>query len=182
MRPLNVFSVSALLLSACTSMSGEHIDLGTDRSNSEFSDGDRSESRNAESTDEDVAGASAPATVATSAQLVGSWISPACGRRTYVRQIEFNTDGKFAAQDLVSPCPPDVVCFWSGILHTLGTYEVRNETIELKLAQPRIGGGFPFPTTLELDPTTGAPTELAPEGGRCVYSRGTATPPPRPGR
>ena len=177
MRSINVF-LFALLLSACGSVDGEDELLGTARNKSDFSDSDLGEC-NSESEGEKAVSACSPATGEASSanpgKLLGSWVSPACGQRTYVRQIEFNPNGKFVAQDLVSPCPRDVVCFWSGIIHTLGSYRVEEGTIELRPDQPRSASGLPyFPRALQMDPATAAPVEVSPEGARCVYTRGRA--------
>jgi hypothetical protein len=100
--------------------------------------------------------------------LVGSWISPSCGTREYPRSIQFKDDSTFAAEDLVSPCPPDVTCFWGGIVYTRGTYAVEEGTIFLKgESTPLVWE--PFPDELLIDPTTGSPVEQAPGGDLCHY-------------
>jgi hypothetical protein len=116
-----------------------------------------------------------PPTAPPPASLIGRWISPSCGGRTYARKIEFTTAGKFDAQDLVSPCPPKVACIWSGIVDTNGTYTVASGMIRLAPAQPGNPKAQPLPATLAIDPTTGAPLETA-GGGKCVYSKDTSKP------
>jgi hypothetical protein len=158
-RSFSVFSISALLLLAACG--GEGQDFGT--SESEISDND--------------------ALVAAPENLVGTWLSSSCGKRTYGRKIQFDLGGTFTGMDLVSPCPPDVVCFWSGIVHRKGTYTVVENTIKLAVSEPRtMSAGQPFPTELVIDRATNAPAETTPDGDYCVYVRdnpNTATPSPR---
>jgi hypothetical protein len=176
MRSVNIFSASMLLLvfSGCGSTSGEDMGLATGKSESGL-DLDRS-AESAEVAAESRFRAHAIATPRGPSegpeQLVGSWISPSCGERTYARKIQFNSDGTFGAQDLVSPCPPDVVCLWSGILYHRGSYEVLENKIRLQLSEPRSRvPAWSFPTTLEIDPATGAPMEGSADGELCVYTR-----------
>ena len=166
MRSISVFSVSMVLaLSAC-GQSGEGGAQSADSSDSD-----------AEQSAEDSAAIMAEASVTAGAEdapesLIGSWRSPSCERRVYERRIQFNTGGTFAAQDLISPCPPDVVCFWSGILHHKGTYALERTTIKLEVTEPRSSSSaWPFPTELVLDPATGGPAEVTPEGKLCSYVR-----------
>lgn len=158
-RSFSVISISALLLLAACG--GEGPDSNTDESKSS-SDG---------------------ALHAAPENLVGTWSSPSCEKRTYARKIQFDLAGSFTGMDLVSPCPPDVFCFWSGIVHRKGTYTVEESTIKLAVSGPRtMSAGQPFPTELEIDPATNAPAETTPDGGYCVYVRdnpNTAAPAPR---
>jgi hypothetical protein len=101
--------------------------------------------------------------------LVGSWSSPSCGARRYPRSLQFNGDSTFAARDLVSPCPPDVVCVWSGIVHTRGTYVVEEGTIFLNDKADPSPVIVSFPDELLVDPTTNSPVEQAPNGELCHY-------------
>lgn len=108
----------------------------------------------------------------TSAELVGEWKSPPCGARKYERRITFAKDGSFTAQDLVSPCPKGVVCVWSGIIDTKGTWKQEGNTIHLTTASQSSGPkvGSPFPTTLTFDPAKKVLTESA-DGATCSYKR-----------
>jgi hypothetical protein len=103
--------------------------------------------------------------------LIGSWVSPSCGDRTYARRIRFELNSSFAAQDLVSPCPPDVVCIWSGIVYTDGRYLITGDTIKLIASDTHTGPIVKsFPEELLIDPKTNVPVEVSPEGERCPYS------------
>jgi hypothetical protein len=149
MRSFIVFSAFALLLSAC-GPSGEEISPVT---------GDT----------EALSGAPE--------SLIGSWRSPSCEKRTYERKLQFDKSESFEAQDLVSPCPPDVVCFWSGVVHRAGTYAVVDEKIKLVVREPRTSSlGQPFPTELVIDPATSAPVEISPTGEACKYVRDAEMP------
>lgn len=102
------------------------------------------------------------------ASIEGSWISPSCGARTYPRLITFD-DGQFQATDLISPCPYGLVCIWSGIVKTLGTYAVSGDTIELTVLDGWSGKGQPLPASMTIDPATEAPAEVA-DGELCPYT------------
>jgi hypothetical protein len=101
-----------------------------------------------------------------------SWTSMACEGRAYERQIRF-TDGRFAARDLVAPCPPATLCVWSGILDRAGTWTCDRRQVRLTQdPDPRTGAPpqasqFPLPETLWLA-DDGTLTE---EGGACPYQQ-----------
>lgn len=103
--------------------------------------------------------------------VVGAWASPSCGERTYPRHIVFAPDATFQSEDLVSPCPPKVVCVWSGIVHRKGTYTVSGGNITLTLTGNPAPQGKPLPDTLGIDPATGAPFEPANGSPACTYTR-----------
>jgi hypothetical protein len=102
--------------------------------------------------------------------VAGKWSSPACGARTYERRLALEADGSFAAEDRVSPCPPNVVCVWSGIVIRRGHYAVASGAIQLAVDGTGAGPGQPLPPALSVD-ASGAPVEIAPDGKRCVYTR-----------
>jgi hypothetical protein len=81
--------------------------------------------------------------------LSGTWSSATCGKRAYERIIIVTSDGKFTADDRVSPCPPDKQCVWSGIVHRTGTW--KRVALTLALFPDDVAGkqaGEPFPSTL----------------------------------
>jgi len=81
--------------------------------------------------------------------LSGTWSSASCGKRSYERVITVTNDGKFVADDRVSPCPPGTQCVWSGIVHRKGSYE--RVALTLALFPDEVEGkqaGEPFPSTL----------------------------------
>ena len=197
MRSINVFSVSIVLMLSACGPSGEQTAFGTDRSGSPIISREPDEEAEGLSTarsgEARAAGnaalsASSQTHAATStdappANLIGSWTSPSCGERTYPRKIQFDAAGHFAAQDLVSPCPPDVVCFWSGILHHRGDYQVLETKIKLELSEPRTSTPRPFPEELLIVSSTGSLAERTPSGELCTYVRDeapTAAPLPEP--
>lgn len=106
--------------------------------------------------------------------LEGKWESPSCGSRKYPRVITFDKTGTFHADDLISPCPPNVDCVWSGIVSRQGKYAVSGTTITLTVEGPATSGpgALPFPATLDLAPT---PIEVV-DGLRCGYRQVAATP------
>lgn len=102
--------------------------------------------------------------------LVGKWMSLACGERTYPRTIDFAADATFHAEELISPCPQDVDCVWSGIIERDGTYVVADGRIALTDTSEASAAAKPLPATLEIDASSGAPVELAQGGTRCTYA------------
>jgi hypothetical protein len=112
----------------------------------------------------------ATATPGKEGSLVGSWVSASCGGRAYPRQITFAEGGSFQGADLVSPCPPNVKCVWSGIINYQGRYTALGSSITLTVQSAGTGpGGRPFPTSLELS-ASGAPVETS-DGKSCTYAR-----------
>lgn len=97
---------------------------------------------------------------------VGTWVSASCGQRTYPREITLAKDGSFTAADLVSPCPPDKKCVWSGIVDRSGTWAMKESTVILtveKGADSKAGQAFPA----QIPFTNGVLTE---DGG-CAYQK-----------
>ncbi|MFI6645527.1 hypothetical protein [Streptomyces sp. NPDC050504] len=113
---------------------------------------------------------SAPADAVTPWELAGAWGSPAGGERTHPREIHFDASGSYRVDDLVSPCPPRVVCIWSGITHAEGTYRIEGDTVLLTYAEGGTVTG-PLPQELRFRPEDRTLTEQLPSGGRTVYTR-----------
>jgi len=92
-----------------------------------------------------------PAANVTSPSLVGTWLSPSCGERTYARLLTFEPDGRFTAEDRVAPCPAGAQCVWSGVVYRSGTFSIEGETVHLQTEQPsRNGPGVPLPEQFTL--------------------------------
>lgn len=104
------------------------------------------------------------------AMLEGGWVSTSCGARKYTRNLLFDGKGHFKATDLVSPCPPNAKCIWSGIVERSGTYvaEPTRVTLTVDPSQAPAKAGAELPTTLALSP---GPTEQLPDGTSCKYER-----------
>src|SRR5262249_19354608 len=138
LRSISVFSASTVLMLSACGPSGEDKAFSTDRSDAPLTKGEPGEgSRDAvrkiggeaggAGDNGEVAATRAGETMSTDAPPVvlnGAWISPSCGPRNYARSISFDAAGHFTAQDLISPCPRDVVCVWSGIIYHRGDYVV----------------------------------------------------------
>jgi hypothetical protein len=102
--------------------------------------------------------------------LIGTWSSPSCGDRRYERAIQFDISDNFHAQDLVSPCPPDVACIWSGIVYTEGRYLVAGEKVRLVIDSTNPGSiAKAFPEELLIDSKNNMLLEVSPQGERCPY-------------
>lgn len=99
----------------------------------------------------------------------GRWINDKCGKREYRRVIELMSGGTVRGEDLVSPCPPNVACVWSGIVPFEGTWKLVGSKVvlELKKTAYETMDLPPLPTELTW---SGAPS--AEENGvRCHYRR-----------
>ncbi|NUO49511.1 MAG: hypothetical protein HOV80_11710 [Polyangiaceae bacterium] len=97
---------------------------------------------------------------------VGTWVSASCGQRTYPREITLAKDGSFTARDLVSPCPPDKMCVWSGIVNREGKWAMKESTVIFTVgtgADNKAGQAFPA----QIPFTNGVLTE---DGG-CAYQK-----------
>jgi hypothetical protein len=80
--------------------------------------------------------------------VVGEWSTVI----DYEVQFEFALDGTFVKRDLVSPCPPDAVCFWSGIVTNTGTWNVGGTAVNLAYNTANdFSGAVGFPATLDAD-------------------------------
>jgi hypothetical protein len=111
------------------------------------------------------------ATASGEEALFGMWSSAACGPRKYERLLSFARDGSFVAEDRVSPCPPRVVCIWSGVIHRKGAFKRSDRTLLLSVSEASHGpGAQPFPTTLTIDPSTGSLAETGEGGNLCPYT------------
>lgn len=100
--------------------------------------------------------------------LPSTWASPACEGREYERQISFTGD-RFAAKDLVAPCPPGTQCVWSGIIDRVGSFSLARQQLRLlpdadAPASPQ-ASKFPLPQHLWL----GADGTLTEDDGACPY-------------
>lgn len=103
-------------------------------------------------------------------ELTGAWGSPSSSERGHPREIRFDASGTYRMDDLVSPCPPKVVCVWSGITHTGGTYRIEGDTVLLTYAEGGTVTG-PLPQELSFDPVDRTLTERLPSGENTIYNR-----------
>ncbi|MFH1465683.1 MAG: hypothetical protein ABIO70_14955 [Pseudomonadota bacterium] len=116
--------------------------------------------------------AAAPALDGRGLPVPSAWASAACEGRAFERQIRF-TEGRFAAKDLVAPCPPGTLCVWSGIIDRAGTWTVERRQLRLvqdpdpRSGEPPQATQYPLPATLWLA-DDGSLTE---DGGSCPYAR-----------
>jgi hypothetical protein len=121
--------------------------------------------------------APSPAPAEPKQTWLGVWNSVSCGQRKYVREVTFAEEGKVTGRDLISPCPKNVDCVWSGIVDWKGTYEVKGDTIALDVAisvGPK--GKLTLPTELGWDESKALVVE-DPGGAACAYARGAAAQP-----
>ena len=68
--------------------------------------------------------------------LLGTWTSGAGEGGAFERHYRFVADGTFTVEDLVAPCPPDVVCVWSGIVTNRGSWTETDGAVALKYQLP----------------------------------------------
>ena len=88
--------------------------------------------------------------------FAGEWTGEACGERTYPQVLSFSASGEFTAQDLISPCPKDAQCVWSGIVTRTGTWSQQALTITLSQMgetpeSPKPAAALPTTLTLAHD-------------------------------
>ncbi len=103
--------------------------------------------------------------------IVGDWTSPACGGRTYARNISFSSNQHYAAIDLVSPCPVDTTCVWSGLTAFAGLWELQGKKLRVQqVGVPDVPGG-PRPVFFEAT----SDGKLIENG--CLYEKGLTIPP-----
>ncbi len=107
----------------------------------------------------------APTAASGAADPAGSWSSASCGKRTYVRELTLTGDGTFSARDLVSPCPPNAKCVWSGIVDRSGKWKLDGAKVLLTVEKGT-----------EAKAGEALPSELAFEGGvlsesGCAYQK-----------
>lgn len=78
-----------------------------------------------------------------------TWASAPCTGRHYPRKILLQPGGTFHAWDLVSPCPPNARCVWSGIVERSGTWRLEDDVLHLVVERSGTAPGpFPFPDRL----------------------------------
>ncbi len=79
------------------------------------------------------------------------WSSASCGERGYERRITLREDGTYKGVDLVSPCPPNARCVWSGVIHYSGTWVAEGEDAVLTESEADDGPGLARPARLRGD-------------------------------
>ncbi|MCB9796165.1 MAG: hypothetical protein H6741_26000 [Alphaproteobacteria bacterium] len=99
--------------------------------------------------------------------VTGAYSSASCHDRAYERRITLNENFTYSGQDLVSPCPPDVTCIWSGIVNFSGTWAQEAGDILLTEADAP-NGDKAMARPKRLTWTDGLLTEPHPDGD-CVY-------------
>lgn len=107
--------------------------------------------------------------------IVGTWTSASCGERSYARELVFVEGGSYVRLDLVSPCPPNTLCVWSGIVHFTGGWRLEGDKVRL-IEEVLVGSGGPAgfvsrPEELVVDGET-LTAHVA--GEDCVYTRTAA--------
>ena len=112
--------------------------------------------------------------------FTGTWSSSECGARSYPREVTLVAGGTYNGRDLVSPCPPNARCVWSGVVTFGGTW--RQDGAVVGLSEERVDQGQlakARPSELHFDPIT---TRLYEQDGqgRCYYESGSAQPTLRP--
>lgn len=91
-------------------------------------------------------------------ELVGDWTGKG---PNWEVQFTFNKDYTFEKRDLVSPCPPNAVCFWSGIIFNSGAFQINTNDVELKFqTDSTFSGQVTFPKHLAVQRTCDGAVEL----------------------
>lgn len=103
--------------------------------------------------------------------FVGDWTSPGCEGRAYPRNLHFRNDNSYAGIDLVSPCPPDTQCVWSGMVGYAGIWKQEGNKLLLREIGAPTEPGSPHPTEI-ISTFDGTLMENG-----CTYTRGLTVPP-----
>ncbi len=103
--------------------------------------------------------------------FLGDWTSPGCEGRAYARNLRFEKEGDYAGIDLVSPCPPDAQCMWSGIVGFAGIWKQEGNKLLLREIGAPTAAGSPHPTEV-ISTVDGTLVENG-----CTYTRGLTVPP-----
>ncbi|MCB9761905.1 MAG: hypothetical protein H6739_18905 [Alphaproteobacteria bacterium] len=113
--------------------------------------------------------------------VVSAWSSTACHDRQYERRITLNPDFTYVGEDLVSPCPPNARCVWSGIVHFTGTWAQTGATDPVTLTEEKtLDGDKGQPRPTELRWTDDGLLVEPHEAGPCVYAKVVKPEPPPP--
>jgi hypothetical protein len=113
-----------------------------------------------------------PQVVSPPTSIVGTWASATCGERSYARELVFVEGGSYVRLDLVSPCPPDSLCVWSGIVHFTGGWRLEEDRVRL-IEEVMVGSGGPagFVSRPEALAVAGETLVAHVAGEDCVYTR-----------
>ena len=108
-------------------------------------------------------------------RFVAVWTSPECGERSYERRITLNPDFTFVGEDLVSPCPPDTECAWSGVVTWTGRWAITGPALSLT-EESAVNGEMGMARPSELKHSRGA--ALTEQAGdlTCAYTQVTTRP------
>jgi hypothetical protein len=108
---------------------------------------------------------------AAKAPFSGSFESGACGTRAYPRKITFHADGRFAALDMVAPCPAGARCVWSGIIDWSGSWKIAERRVVLTMSA--IAGKQPEHVPAEFELIGEDPWSIAEKDGAtlCPYKK-----------
>lgn len=83
--------------------------------------------------------------------FTGDWTSKTCPGRTYPRNLYINEEGEYAGLDLVSPCPKNVACMWSGLIGFAGTWRQDGDRLVFREIGAPSKQGSPHPTEVRAD-------------------------------
>jgi hypothetical protein len=106
----------------------------------------------------------------TGVVFTGDWTSTGCEGRSYARNLYIASDHSYAGIDLVSPCPPNAKCMWSGLVAYTGIWKQEGNKVLLREIGAPKEAGMAHPT--EIQATTKG--ELIENG--CTYTRGITVP------
>lgn len=114
------------------------------------------------------------------ADVEGVWLSDGCGPgRGWQRLLSFSADGTYAQQDYVAPCPPDVICVWSGIVLASGNWRLEGNDLILERTTLHPAEGpnadVPVPDLFLHDAGEGWIFAERAADAECPYRRGATT-------
>jgi len=102
--------------------------------------------------------------------FLGDWTSAPCAGRAFSRNLRFEKENTYAGLDLVSPCPPNAQCAWSGMVAYAGLWKQEGNKLYLREIGSPTAAGSPHPTEV-ISTVDGTLLENG-----CTYTRGLTVP------
>lgn len=87
-----------------------------------------------------------------------------------MQELQFSGEDGVTLHELISPCPPDAICAWSGIRTWDGVYERDGDTIVARW-QTAAAQEVPEPLTLAWSDAPPHLVEQPPASTPCTYRR-----------
>ena len=106
--------------------------------------------------------------------VVGDWNTVDCGGAAYARELSLMEDNTFEYRDLVSPCPPNARCMWSGVVVRSGTWSSQGLVVTLTPDDKVVGQQAEPVALAEIPSTIGFAHDGLKGSDGCFYRTGRA--------